>query len=343
MILYHYTSSAGYEGIQRTQQINASTGGKYGFGVYLTDLDPTENERQDIAKELYRSGGVKNLASGKLDHYVAVDLLDFMVERAPGREHVFVYRDDLRLNEHEIISQGSSDDWEREMDRMAATMAAEMAVIGLGVAAFKTAVTVTRAGVGLYNTSLNGRERRLLELKTKLQNILDQFLAVHENAARNNIYSVEPTTDKGVRLVCKHCLMLPLSETFYGGMFYASTMDTNHLIQKLTVHEVLHGALRQFFCETKEKISNETYAIQGCHIRCNRCFRSEKYPWTSIVYGQVLYQGTLSESVGWSQQMKEYLVSSMHQHEFWAYKFPVYMLRLCAIGVVLVAVMRGGS
>lgn len=83
MKLFHYTTEAGYRSIQREGIIRPSQGGhygsgmcgKYGPGVYLTDLDPNDFEEDEIAKALWRGGAKNRISEGRVDRHVCVDVL----------------------------------------------------------------------------------------------------------------------------------------------------------------------------------------------------------------------------------------------------------------------------
>jgi len=84
-VLYHYTDKDSFDAIKRDGCIRPSVdvagrlhhrgpGGRHGAGVYLTDMDPGEYERSDVARNNYGVGWKKNLR--KTDHYVAVMIPD---------------------------------------------------------------------------------------------------------------------------------------------------------------------------------------------------------------------------------------------------------------------------
>lgn len=104
MILFHYTNADGYNGIIRDGHIKASRGmGTSGMkdrvGVYLTNLNPDDQDKDFIAQKLYRVGGPSNVKQGKLDHHVQFDIPLPLVTQI--REHVFCYDGGcLHLNEH---------------------------------------------------------------------------------------------------------------------------------------------------------------------------------------------------------------------------------------------------
>ena len=57
MDLFHYTDKAGYKKISSCGYILPSKEGKHGEGVYLTTLNPSENDKLVIAKSNYETGG----------------------------------------------------------------------------------------------------------------------------------------------------------------------------------------------------------------------------------------------------------------------------------------------
>ena len=48
-MLYHYTSKAGANGIQKSGNFRESIVGAYGNGVYMTALNPWNNSREHIS------------------------------------------------------------------------------------------------------------------------------------------------------------------------------------------------------------------------------------------------------------------------------------------------------
>lgn len=314
MTLYHYTSEAGHRGIKADRQITASTNGKYGPGVYLTDLNPDENARDVIARELYRAGGNKNLRKGKLRYHVALEIPDNHVRKV--RDHIFIYGGDggdygccLRLDDYEIVSQGDDEAWKEALSGMA--------LVAIGVAA----VAATEKAVGLYHSALNGRERRLLELKTKLQGILvDRLYKCPEGVVKNatSRLSVEPTSDKGVCIVCNECsASASLSEIYYGGILYASTICTEDLLTRLSNHEKFHNALADLLEAKQKKIPQNAYAVKtspNC-IYCNRC------------HERVV-----------TDDKKVDVLSALYIHEFLYHELPYYLVYSAVVGGVLIAV-----
>eukprot|EP00584_Thalassiosira_punctigera_P002226 CAMPEP_0172534868 /NCGR_PEP_ID=MMETSP1067-20121228/7090_1 /TAXON_ID=265564 ORGANISM="Thalassiosira punctigera, Strain Tpunct2005C2" /NCGR_SAMPLE_ID=MMETSP1067 /ASSEMBLY_ACC=CAM_ASM_000444 /LENGTH=175 /DNA_ID=CAMNT_0013319721 /DNA_START=198 /DNA_END=721 /DNA_ORIENTATION=- len=85
VIFYHYTTEESLRAIQRNRYIRPSLdvsnkerhsgpGGRHGSGVYLTDMNPRDYNRKDVARNNYRSGWEKNLE--KTDHFIEVEIPD---------------------------------------------------------------------------------------------------------------------------------------------------------------------------------------------------------------------------------------------------------------------------
>jgi len=116
--LYHYTNYEGYCQIKRTKVIRASTNAstrdcRYGTGVYLTSLNPSEHEKEEIARNNYDGGWQGNMRMGKLDYHIEVDIPinDFRLEKcdAYGRD-VYLYKDNLYLDRY-AHSFGKNSEW----------------------------------------------------------------------------------------------------------------------------------------------------------------------------------------------------------------------------------------
>lgn len=103
MKLYHYTSIEGFDQIQREGVVRQSRDGRAGPGVYLTDRDPYNHSKEEIASVNYLGGGQRNLVRGRLDKYFAFEIPESKVKFV--RESVFVLpHQDLKLGEFPVDS-----------------------------------------------------------------------------------------------------------------------------------------------------------------------------------------------------------------------------------------------
>ena len=114
--LFHYTSSESAKQIKRDECIQKTpTGyGRYGEGVYLTDLNPVENSKEDVARNNWGPNGYKGkLEAGKVDTYIRVWIPENhpCISQCPSEgRNVYLYKDTLYLHQfkHEI---GRIDEW----------------------------------------------------------------------------------------------------------------------------------------------------------------------------------------------------------------------------------------
>lgn len=300
MRLFHYTNRQGFEGIQESGIIYA-TNGRYGYGVYLTDLDPDTNLPSHVAQHLYHGGGPKNLSSGKLDYHFAFEM-DFAYEyQVQGREHVFLYPHHfLDVRKFRVVSKGDLDAWN--------LVTSTLAAVGMGTAA----VGATVAAIGLYNAVLDGRQQRLWELSHRLQTIL-KIITDSEEMVDQDQYSVKPTKDQGVCVYCNTC-QTPISETFYGGMFYASTIHPEKLRLEWKGHQVLHTVLKKFR-QKRVRVPESQYEIKGTCICCNKCCE--------------VIQSPMSDP---NMKDEDCLFYELFWHQFFRHD-----LMTCMVGVVAVA------
>ncbi|WP_157243772.1 RHS repeat-associated core domain-containing protein [Paenibacillus jilunlii] len=97
LILYHYTTKKGYEGIMSSGVIYPSTTAKrpkdarLGDGVYFTDVAPNSISYKELSQILYLN---ENQTQNTL-YYVAIDVTDLVLEY--GRAHIFATLTDTPL------------------------------------------------------------------------------------------------------------------------------------------------------------------------------------------------------------------------------------------------------
>eukprot|EP00573_Skeletonema_grethae_P002655 CAMPEP_0201691222 /NCGR_PEP_ID=MMETSP0578-20130828/4441_1 /ASSEMBLY_ACC=CAM_ASM_000663 /TAXON_ID=267565 /ORGANISM="Skeletonema grethea, Strain CCMP 1804" /LENGTH=247 /DNA_ID=CAMNT_0048176383 /DNA_START=82 /DNA_END=825 /DNA_ORIENTATION=- len=222
MVLYHFTTHEGYNNIERDGFILPSVAGKYGAGVYLTDLDPDKHSVEEISKALYGKGGTKNLRAGKLDHHFCLKLNENHIKYE--RPNVYRYVGDLHLSPCRVISQGMIKEF------------------GSGLLIAATAVEV---GTALYSHATDGRKKRTQDLNTALQTLL------RSTHASTKFIPVVSKDGGSVQVCCTECNFSPVSDVYEGGYLFSSTIDEKQLQERLWKHEMSHNmtnaALSVFF------------------------------------------------------------------------------------------------
>ena len=142
-LLYHYTNVGSYHSIKREGRIKPSSpkskgqrgqGGRYGQGVYLTDMNPQEFDREDVAKNNYGSGWETNI--NKTTHHICVEIPynHHLLDKIDKRKWIF--RGEITSEMFTVI-QGSNAEWD---PKVCAMLMCGTAVIG-GVVSLAGAYT----------------------------------------------------------------------------------------------------------------------------------------------------------------------------------------------------------
>ncbi len=214
-MLYHFTNHESYSNIERDGFIRPSIGGKYGAGVYLTDLDPNEYSVQEISNVLYTVGGKKNLRAGKLDHHFCLKLNENHIECE--RKHVYRYLGgNLDLSQCRVISQGM------------------IMEFGSGLINAAAGAALYNLGADLYSHATDGRKQRTQDLKTALQKLL------HSTHTSTMFIPVVSKDGGSVQVCCTKCSNSPVSDVYEGGYLFPSTIDEKQLQDRLWKHEMTH-------------------------------------------------------------------------------------------------------
>lgn len=203
--------------------IRSSLRGKYGPGVYLTDLNPDENDKELIAGELYQGGASRNLNS--LDHHIQLEIPEKRVIKAPNRKHVYRYAgmSGLMLSEYDVVSKGDNDSWQQT----------SLVVAGSGLVLATVGVQVAQA---LFHNATEGRQIRSRAL-------FDTLVRLLMNDDLLEMFSVNQSDDGGsVRVYCKDCSK-PVSDEYSGGFIFGSCIDENALLRTLKEHRQSHQGL----------------------------------------------------------------------------------------------------
>lgn len=96
MRLFHYTDAKSHESILQDKLIH-QTKGKHGLGVYLTTLDPSKHDAEEIARNNYGRDAKHKME--KVDHYIDVEVEEnhpLLEQKHPkAGNDVWVYRESL--------------------------------------------------------------------------------------------------------------------------------------------------------------------------------------------------------------------------------------------------------
>lgn len=215
-LLFHFTDTLGYNGIQQEGQIRPSNRGKFGAGVYLTDLNPNQAETQDIAQHLYQGGAQRRQHQGRLNHFLQVKIPANDPYLKYVREHVYRFGNGeqaLDLGLYEVQSQGPCIEWQSILCNAVAS--------GLAV----------HAAQKLYRNSTTGRQQRAERLRNELKVFLQDASARYVvNMSRGG---------NSCKVRCKNCQTV-VSREYDGGYIYADRIDRNELYSAILQHEWEH-------------------------------------------------------------------------------------------------------
>jgi hypothetical protein len=172
--LYHYTDEEAYHAIMREGIIRAGSRNKYGRGVYFTDLDPREHDREEVAKANYGIGAPHFLKRGRLDHYIQIHIPSHDVQRKTHNTYLYP-RNMLRLRDYSLQNAGSNKDQLSDYSLKNAGPNKEwiqrstQAAIGMAVAGGAVAVIrLCQAIDGWYSNWSNQQDQRMREVERKL-------------------------------------------------------------------------------------------------------------------------------------------------------------------------------
>ena len=132
--LYHYTDAGSLRAIKKSKTIDRSTEDPhgqsrdmhYGPGVYLTSMDPAEHTEEELAENNWQGGARARMTSGKLDHYVWIDIEDSdrWLEKCwtRSKRDVWLYKRTINLERFDWGSDSNSN-WSAlqvKLDRVSA-------------------------------------------------------------------------------------------------------------------------------------------------------------------------------------------------------------------------------
>ena len=116
--LFHYTSEEREKIIRREGVIRRSwtsdRDAMFGEGVYLTQMNPDEFEKDEIAKNNWGpSGYKKSRREGKADAHIRLEIPvnDRNISKCPsGERNIFLYSGDMEIDKYSPQS-GRNDEW----------------------------------------------------------------------------------------------------------------------------------------------------------------------------------------------------------------------------------------
>jgi hypothetical protein len=225
--LYHYTDEAAYYAIMREGVIRAGSMNKYGRGVYLTDLDPDEHDRAEVAEANYGNGARRNLERGRLDHHIPIQIQSHEVEKVTDHTHLYP-RATLHLSDYSLQNAGSNKQWIQRSKQAAMVVGGGMAVAGGAVAA----VRLCQAVDGWYSNRSSQQDQRTLELERKLARIV-------KHSARLATYTTVRSGSDGVCICCLQC-QKRVTADYRGGVLWSDDVDLQEVDARLSEHDMEH-------------------------------------------------------------------------------------------------------
>lgn len=228
--LYHYTNEAAYHAIIREGEIRSGLMNKYGKGVYLTDLDPGEHTREEVANANYGWGARHNLDKGRLDYHIPIHILSDAVQKVTDNTYLYP-SDTLRLNDYSLRNADSNERWIQRSVETAMVVgkgAATMAVVAGGAVA---AARLLEAADGCWR---NHQDQRTHELERTLARLVRQ-------CGRHDRYTVKRTPgSSGVYICCQWCNHERVTKDYHSGVLWADTVDPKEVDARLSEHDMLH-------------------------------------------------------------------------------------------------------
>jgi hypothetical protein len=225
--LYHYTDETAFHAIMREGIIRAGSKNKYGRGVYFTDMDPGEHDREEVAEANYGNGARRNLEMGRLDHHIPIQIQSHEVQKVTA--HTYLYpRETLHLSSYSLQNAGSNKQWIQRSMQAAMVVGGGMAVAGGAVAA----VRLCQAVDGWYSNRSSQQDQRKLALERKLAGIV-------QHSARFAKYTIKRSGSDGVCICCQQCQKRVTSD-YRGGVLWADDVDLQEVDARLSEHDMEH-------------------------------------------------------------------------------------------------------
>jgi HYD1 signature containing ADP-ribosyltransferase len=229
--LYHYTDEEAFHSIKREGVIRTGTMNKYGVGVYLTDLDPEEYTREEVAKSNYGAGAQHNLEGGRLDHHIPIFISSNEVLQKTANTYLYPH-EMLRLDDDSIQNADSNQRWIQR------SLQTAMVVGGSALAVTTGAVAVVRlcqAADGWLSNRGDQQDQR----RNELQQTLDRIVTKYSGSGRHKEYATKRIGSDGVCIACQRC-QAHVTDVYQGGVLWASHVDHREVHTRLSEHDEMH-------------------------------------------------------------------------------------------------------
>jgi HYD1 signature containing ADP-ribosyltransferase len=223
--LYHYTDEGAFHSIKREGVIRAGTMNKFGVGVYLTDLDPEEYTREQVAKANYGVGAQRNLERGRLDYHIPILISSHEVIKKTANGYLYPH-EILRLDDYSIQNADSNQRW------IQLSLQTAMVVGGSALALTGGAVAVVRLFQAADGWLSNRRD-------TALEQTLDRIITKHSESGSLMMYATKRIGSDGVCIACQLC-QVRVTKVYQGGVLWDSHVDHCEVLTRLFKHDEMH-------------------------------------------------------------------------------------------------------
>jgi HYD1 signature containing ADP-ribosyltransferase len=238
--LYHYTDEEAFRSIKREGVIRTGTMNKYGTGVYLTNLDPVEYTRAEVAKS--NSGVVgaqRSLERGCLDYHIPIHISSHEVHRLTMTWYRYPH-EMLRLDDYSTQNADANQRWiQRSMQTAMVVGGGVLVVTGAAVAVTSGPMAVVGGAVAVARLCqaadwLSNRRDHQGPRRIELKQTLDRIVNMHSKQ-----YATKRIGSDGVCIACQRCKE-HVTDVYHGGALWASHVDHREVITRLSEHDQMH-------------------------------------------------------------------------------------------------------
>ena len=190
----------------------------------MTDLDPYQHSKEEIATLLFNSGGQKNLTRGKLDEYFAFDIEEYLVT-CFGPNLFLLPNRDLKLSDFQPVETGN-------IDAVFGTTLGVAAVAAVAVAAFTAGDLALGAWKSWRSSSQRSKQKFLDDVEAQL------VALVQAHAGDPGDYVVK-RSESSVAAHCTRCSRSSCHGPFsiqYSSGFFSSPFQRKEALRQLLEH-----------------------------------------------------------------------------------------------------------